>query len=293
MPVFRLRVAGLTLQISSKRPTRFLQAPPGYRLFLAKRGGDIRLDYVEDRPPEPSPGSLVFESEGPWRVHRHEGGMLYSFQTPRLDPPLYKAVLIDEGLRRGRLFFPPPTRGRRPRFAPDYPLDELLFQHRLAREGALELHACGLFVARRLALFSGQSGAGKSTTARLWRRHRRGTRILSDDRIVLKEERGRLLGYGTPWHGDGGFSQNARGELGAVFFLSHARRTACRRLPVAEGAALLMARSFPPPWDPLALGRALELCGRAAARVPCYELRFKPDRSAVDVVLKMLGVQPS
>jgi hypothetical protein len=283
--VFRLRVAGLTLRISSRRPTRFLSPPRGYRPFLASRGGDIRLEYVEERPPEPSAGSLLFESEGVWRVHRHDGGLLYSFRTPRLSPPLYKAVLIDEGLTRGRLYFPAPERGRRPRFAPDYPLDELLFQHRLAREGALELHACGLLARRRLALFSGISGAGKSTTARLWRRHRPGTRILSDDRIVLKEERGRLVGYGTPWHGDGGFARNGKGELGAVFFLRHSRRTAVRRLQVAEGAALLMARSFPPPWDAPALGRALELCGRAAERVPCYELRFAPDRSAVEAAL--------
>lgn len=286
---FRLRVGGLTLHVSARRPTRFLTAPAAYRPFLASRGGDIRLDYVEARPPEPAPSDLLFESGGVWRVHRHEGGLLYTFRTPRLRPSLYKAVQIDDALTRGRLFFPPPERGRRPRFAPDYPLDELLFQHRLTRDGGLEVHACGLFVGRRLALFCGQSGAGKSTTARLWRRHRPATRILSDDRIVLREQGARLLGYGTPWHGDGGFARNERGELGAIFFLKHARSTASRRLPTAEAAALLLARSFPPPWDALAMGRALELCGRAASRVPCIELRFRPDRTAVDVVREALS----
>jgi hypothetical protein len=284
----RLRVGGLTLHVSASRPTRFLAAPAAYRPFLAARGGDIRLDYVEERPPEPRPEDLLFESEGVWRVHRHDGGLFYSFRTPVLSPPLYKAVAIDAGLTRGRLFFPPSERGRRPRFAADYPLDELLFQHRLARDGGLELHACGLFVGPRVALFCGQSGAGKSTTARLWRRHRPATRILSDDRIVLRDHGGRLLAYGTPWHGDGGFARNQRGELGAIFFLRQASRTAARRLGTAEAAALLLARAFPPPWDALVMGRALELCGRAAARVPCLELAFAPDRTAVDVVRQLL-----
>jgi hypothetical protein len=286
---FRLRVGGLTLHVFARRRTRFLEPPAAYRPFLAARGEDIWLEYVEDRPPEPR-GGLLFDSEGVWRVHRHEGGRLYSFRTPRLEPSLYKAVLIDERLTRGRLFFPPPAQGRRPRFALDYPLDELLFQHRLARDGALEVHACGLFVGDRVALFIGQSGAGKSTTARLWRRHRRGTLILSDDRIVLREEGGRLVAYGTPWHGDGGFARNERGRLGAVFCLAHARRTAVRRLGVAEATALLMARSFPPPWDARALGRALDLCARTASGVPCFELAFTPDRSAVTAVLDALSV---
>jgi hypothetical protein len=279
----------LTLHVHARRPTRFLAPPPLYRSFLAARGGDIRLDYVEARPPEPAPDQLLFESGGVWRVDRHAGGLLYSFRTPRLYPSLYKAVLIDEGLTRGRLFFPAPERGPRPRFAPGYPLDELLFQHRLARDGALELHACGLFVGSWLALFCGQSGAGKSTTARLWRKYRPATRVLSDDRIVLREQAGRLLGYGTPWHGDGGFARNERGELTAIFFLKHAQSTASRRLPTAEAAALLLARSFPPPWDALAMGGALELCGRVASRVRCFELGFRPDLTAVEVVREVVA----
>lgn len=286
---FRLRVGGLTLHVSARRATRFLAPPAAYRPFLVTRGGDIRLKYVEDRPPEAVANGLLFESGGVWRVHRHEGGLLYTFRTPRLRPSLYKAVQIDAGLTRGRLFFPPPERGRRPRFAPDYPLDELLFQHRLVKDGALEVHACGLFAGRRVALFCGQSGAGKSTTARLWRRHRPAARILSDDRIALREQRGRLFAYGTPWHGDGGFARNAHGELGAIFFLKHARRTTAQRLPTAAAAALLFARSFVPPWDAFAVGRALELCGRVASRVPCFELRFRPDRMAVDLVLELLA----
>jgi len=285
---FRLRVGGLTLCVTSRRPTRFLAPPRGYRPFLAARGGDIRLEYVEARPPEPAPQALLFDSEGVWRVHRHEGQLLYGFRTPRLVPSVYKAVLIDEALTRGRLFFPRPERGRRPRFAPAYPLDELLFQHRLARQGALEVHACGLFVGGKVALFCGVSGAGKSTTARLWRRHRPRTRILSDDRIVLRENGRRVLAHGTPWHGDGRFARDDRGPLSALFFLKQAPRTLARPLSTPQAAALLMARSFVPPWDAVAMGRALELCGRAASRARCFELQFRPDRTAVEAVRALL-----
>ena len=86
-------------------------------------------------PPTPR-GQPLFESGGVWTLHRQDRGLLYTFRTPVLDPPLYKAVEIDRALRRGRLYFPPPRRGRRPRWALAYPLDELLFQHRFARSRA-------------------------------------------------------------------------------------------------------------------------------------------------------------
>jgi hypothetical protein len=221
-------------------------------------------------------------------VARHGRGLLYTFRTPALDPPVYKAVAIDRGLSRGTLHFPTPRRGHRPRYALDFPLDELLFQHRLARHGAMEIHACGLFVGGRVVLFCGRSGAGKSTTARLWRRSRPATRILSDDRVIVRT-RGTVTAHGTPWHGDGGFATPVSGPLGAVFFLRHARHTRIRPLGRAAAAARLFARAFPPPWDARAVAQVLAACDRVAARVPCAELAFRPDASARAAVLACLG----
>jgi hypothetical protein len=284
----RLRVGGVTLHVAAPRPTRFLDPPPAYRPFLTTRGGDIRLELVLAVPPRPS-GEMLFDSDGVWRVHRHEKGLLYSFRSPLLGPEPYKAVQIDAALARGRLFFPRPALGRRPRFAPDYPLDELLFQHRLARDGALQVHACGLVAAGRVALFCGVSGAGKSTTARLWRRLRPSARILSDDRIVLRRSAGRLRAFGTPWHGDGGFARNERAALGALFFLKQSHTTAARGLKAPEAAALLLARSFIPPWDARAVGRALRFSASVAQAVPCFELEFRPDATAVELAGRLLA----
>lgn len=286
----RLRVGGLVLAVESDRPTPALDPPPGFDCFLAPRGGDIRLELTSEAPPD-ARGVPLFESGGVWRVHRHGRGLLYSFRVPGRRPPVYKAVLVDSALRRGRLFFPPADGG--PRYALDYPLDELLFQHRLAREGALEVHGCGVVWRGRTLLFCGQSGAGKSTTARLWRRHAPGARVLSDDRIVLKPGRRGVRAWGTPWHGEGRFAAAACAPLGAVFFLSHGTATRVRALGGPEAAARLLARGFPPPWDARALARALATCAEVAARVPAFDLAFRPDRSAVRAVQSAAARPPS
>jgi hypothetical protein len=281
----RLRVGGLVLAVEAERPTPALDPPAAIRPFLARRGGDIRLRYREGAPQLEAAGQALFDSGGVWRVERSRGRLVYRFHIPGRRPELYKAVVIDASLRSGTLHFDRSPRG--PRYALDYPLDELLFQHRLAREGAVEVHGCGVVWQGRALVFCGRSGAGKSTTARLWRRHARGARLLSDDRLVLRPGRRGVRVYGTPWHGDGGFASAASAPLGALCFLRHARATRLTPLGRAEAAARLFARSFPPPWDPEGVARALDACADASFRVPAFELAFRPDRSAVAAVLAL------
>jgi hypothetical protein len=283
----RLRVGGLVLAVGADHPTRALDPPASVRPFLTSRGADIHLRLAEEPAPTAEGTERLFDSGGVWRVAHAPGRLLYTFRTPKLRPSVYKAVEIDEELHEGRLYFPKIPDG--PAYALDYPLDELLFQHRLSREGALEVHACGVVWRGRVLLFCGRSRAGKSTTARLWRRHAPEARLLSDDRIVLRPSGGGFRAWGTPWHGDGGFAAPESRPLGAVFFLRRGP-TRARTLTPAEAAARLFARGFPPPWDPAGMARALDLCAAVATAVPSFELIFRPDRSAV--VAAQAAVRP-
>jgi hypothetical protein len=275
--------------VHAARATRAIAPSGTQRSFTVARGADISLAYSETAPPRPSRGDLLFDSGGVWRVYEHDGGWLYEFESPRLKPRPYKAVRIDRDFRRGELHFPPTPSGPRPRSALDFPLDELLFQHYFARRGSLEIHSCAVEVRGGAALFCGQSGAGKTTTALLWRRHHRASRILTDDRTILTFRRGRPWVYGTPWHGLGRFALPVGRPLRGIFFLEHAPETRLDRLSRLDAAARLFSRGFPPPWEREALERALETCDRAVEQVPCYRFGFLPDRSAVQAVLDLLG----
>jgi hypothetical protein len=277
-------VANLTLSVTAPHPTPYLLPPATYAPFLVQRGGDVRLELTEEPAPAADRSDLLFDSGSVWKVYRRPRGYLYTFETPVADPPLYKAVDIDAGLTRGRLHFPRPRRGRRPRFAPAYPLDELLFQHRFAREGSAEVHALGVVLGGRAVLLCGQSGAGKSTLARLFRRHAPKVTVLSDDRIVLRPGARGVRAHGTPWHGDAAFAVPQAFPLGAVFFLQQGEETRVLATKRPLTAARLFSRTFPPPWDEEAVARVLALCARVAETVPCYTLRFRRDASAVAAV---------
>jgi hypothetical protein len=280
-------VADVVLRVRGDRAAP-LVPPQMYRPFLGQRGADIELELTDEPVPRPERDSLLFSSGGVWRVHGFGDGLLYEFRSPACDPRIYKAVSIDRSRSHGRLYFPP-QRGRGPRFALDHPLDELLFQHRWAQTGGLEVHACGLMVRGGAVLLCGRSGAGKSTTARLWRRARPRTLILSDDRVAVRPVRDGLRAWGTPWHGDAGCASAASGRVRAFFFLEQAGESGATPLSAPEAAARLVAAAFYPTWEAETVTRVLDTCTRIALDTPSYLLRFRKDGTAVKTVLTTLG----
>jgi hypothetical protein len=213
-------------------------------------------------------------------VHRHGHGRLYRVREPLPGRPPLRAAVLDEGLRRGTLYVPRSPQSAKAGFALGFPLDEVLFQHRLAREGGVFVHASAVALAGGAVLFCGVSGAGKTTLARLF--HRAGRRVLSDARVALRPRGRTVRAFGTPWHGSGRFASPGSARLRAVFFLRQSSRS--EALPLLASPARLFALAFPPLWDEAGVAAVLGACGRVVQAVPSFELRFRKDASALRAV---------
>ncbi|MBI4536562.1 MAG: hypothetical protein HY712_01240 [candidate division NC10 bacterium] len=164
-----------------------------------------------------------------------------------------------------------------------YPLEELLFRHLLADFGSVLLHACGISWQGRGYLFVGSSGAGKSTTAGLWKAA--GGTMLNDDRTILEASPGGIRIHATPWFGQHPDVGGTATPLHAIFFLRQGPDVAFEPLRPVAAAALLFAKSFPPLWDPERLARTLEVLEAACRDVPSGWLMVPPDERAVEWVL--------
>lgn len=261
---------------------------PGLRDFeIEPLGGDVQIQVSWTDRLETPAGVPLFNSGGLWSLFAESEGYRFYFSTPFLGASPYKAAWFDRRFRRGELvLFRPYFDLRKPVYPLEYPLDELLMIHRLACGEGVEMHAVGIVDdAGQGHLFLGHSGAGKSTTARLWKSESN-AHILSDDRIILRQRDGRTWMYGTPWHGDAGIASPDAAPLSRVYLLEHSSQTQLVSLSPGRAAAELFTRSFVPHHSQEGLQFTLRFLERVTREIPCSVFRFLPDKSAVEAICR-------
>jgi hypothetical protein len=257
--------------------------------FRCDRGSaDIEIEVEWASSLSPAFGNQLFDSGSIWRLYEDEAGFRFDFSAPIFQGRTYKRLLVNRSFRRALLQMNASCfAGNDFSAAPlEYPLDELLITHRLALEGAVELHSCGIVLDGIANLFVGHSGAGKSTTSRLWAA-RPGVQILSDDRIILRMHGEEVFLYGTPWHGEAAFALPARSPLTRILVIEHGHGNVLTRISAGDAVAELFARSFVPFHRHEYVDAALDFLQKVVAAVPCYRYAFEPNESAVEAILKL------
>lgn len=236
-----------------------------------------RLEHTAQTP--------LFDSGGLWSLFGENGGYRMNFLRSFPGETPYKSAWFDKDFSQGklelsRLFF----NTKKAVYPLEYPLDELWMIHHLASGKGVEVHALGLVDdAGNGHLFLGHSGAGKSTSARLWQRQQ-GAHILSDDRIILRRDGGQVWMHGTPWHGDAGIASPHGALLSHIYILEQAPSNELLSMPRSAATAEIFARSFVPRHSAQALDFTLQFVEQLAQELPCDVFRFVPQQSAVEVI---------
>jgi hypothetical protein len=273
-------IADLSVTLRWDYPFSRVELPPAYTPFSAPGRSDISLDLsvADDQLEE---GPAIFDSAPIWSLYRVKSGS--SFHLFDSYPELKRTLFIPDEGGSARLSF----------HAADWdpfvgPSLELLMITHLARCHGVILHGCGISSDGRGVVFAGESGAGKSTLSRLWAQ-KEGIEILSDDRVIVRRQNGSFRLYGTPWHGEEAFAAPGGVELSRIFFIRHGQGNDIRKLSAAGAVREMLKCSFPPLWDAGGMAAALELFHTVAVSVPCAELAFVPDHTAMDFVLDRAG----
>ena len=252
---------------------------------------EVNVLWVDSLRPQSA--ESAFDSGATWRMLRCDDGLLFEFTSPVLEAAPYKTLCVDSSFRKAELTLSRDALRHCPEISPvEYPVCELLITNYLAWRGAgVEVHGCGLVDSQTGGhLFLGHSGAGKSTTARLWQ-SLRDPEILSDDRLILRLHDGELWMHGTPWHGEAAFALPKKSRLNKIHILQHGVKNKFSVVPAGRALAEIFARSFPPFHSSQAVERTLEFLKNVVDLVPCYQFEFVPDSSAVAAVLGFHSAQ--
>ena len=281
-----INIADVTISLASDHATLPLRIGGALEKFLVGAGdADIHLRVSFGDLSKAACGEKIFDSGGLWQLFSSNKSYRFRFRSDIYGALPYKEAIFNFDFTVGNIELHQPYFASSPEAYPlEYPLDELLLIHLLARGRGAEVHACG--VVDDLGngrLFIGQSGAGKTTMARLWEKKKNIT-ILSDDRIVLRNMNNRIWMYGTPWHGEAMLSDPSCAPLTRICFLQHGQKNKLFPQTKTEAVERLFACSFPPFYSSEALDFTLAFFEEIVEAVPCYELSFVPDAGVVQFI---------
>lgn len=165
---------------------------------------------------------------------------------------------------------------------------ELMVRSAMVLSDGIVLHAAGIDDNGHGIVFSGHSGAGKSTQLGFWI-HEPGVIPMTDDRVAIRTlGKGGAVCYGTPWGGMPHIASNHSVPLKALILLEQDVENRMTLLSPEKAAAMLACRAFLPYWDRSLMQRAFLNLDRLVKNTPVYLLRCRAEPSVVDFVRSVL-----
>jgi hypothetical protein len=286
----RLRIAGVLFEVSSEQAVRLRIVNPLYRPFVdravpgkekLKIGIRLRMGSL----PVLDNLKKIYDTGESWSMFEAADHLWISLRPPRHAKPFWVAR-FDRFVKQVDYYcgWPEAAAGEKTREIVHpvyYPLDQLLLMHFLATRKGIMVHAAGAVRGGKAFIFPGASGAGKSTFSQLLAAAGTG-RLLSDERMIVREIADAMQAFGTPWAGTAGIARNGSAPLGGIFFLKHGRGNEMKKLDGAAALERMLPLVSVPWYDPDTMSPIVAFAKRLLASVPVYEMCFTPDRSAVD-----------
>ena len=239
----------------------------------------VTCEYGE---PEPGGSPLLDEGAPLWELRRQESGedeITFFAPIDGVRAP-WSQLVVEPSFRRARLIQRRDWGGH-PLLRIGYPVDEILVCRLLMSQGVLVVHGATVQFDDMTLLFTGHSGAGKSTIAAI--AESAGARVLSDDRSIVSVRDSTATVWGTPWHGTHRRGSPAPAVLTAMFLLVQANEDRAERLSPARATGELLVRLIHPGPQPADMERLIDAVAAVAERVPMAELRFRPAVTAFQV----------
>ena len=163
----------------------------------------------------------------------------------------------------------------------EYPLDGLILYYLTVIHGDIMIHASGVNNLGHGYLFSGVSGKGKSTIARLWEDS--GAKVIHDDRLIIRNNGGGYLMYNTPVYNN---DEPNESPLDKIFIIEHGVENKLVHVKGATAVSLVMANCIQHNWGSGIIARLLGSVSIMCGTIPTVKLYFKPERDVIDHILE-------
>ncbi len=164
-----------------------------------------------------------------------------------------------------------------------HPFGSLLLMYLFLWQGGILIHGSAVNFKNHTFLFTGVSGIGKSTMARLWQEC--GADVINDDRLILKTENREVIVSNNPMSY---YSQDPKeGKLSGIFLLKQEKHNYIKKLGGVKAFTRVLANCIQQFYDPEMVKNHLTLVDGIVKSVPIYEVGFLPTHDIVKDILKL------
>ena len=226
---------------------------------------------------EETNGTMTKNSDNFWSIYKHRSDLYIKTIFPRSDSEKEATLKFSLTTRKWDLYIKGAGKESDPF---EYPLDGLILYYLTVIHGDIMIHASGVNHSGHGYLFSGVSGKGKSTMAKLW--DNTGARIIHDDRLILRNISGNYRMFNTPVYNNDVPSESA---LNRIYLIEHGIQNKSITVKGATAVSLVMANCIQHNWNPEMIAGMMGSVSIMCAHIPVVKLTFKPDRSIIDYIL--------
>lgn len=287
------KIGGVTVQISSDIPFKDDSFLPKLEKFRVKNPGDdiilIRYHFQIPDMKDVDLGEEIYRKI-PWAIYRKNESWIYKeILDGQADDSVRRVVVFNKDhtiaeiyLRDSGLFTESPNHA-----LSLFPSDQLLLSRIFADRNAITIHASGMIINGAGLIFTGKSGAGKSTIATLLKNE---GELLCDEFMIIREWEEGFRIHGTWSHGDIPEVSNGEAPMKALLFLEKSDHN---RLEKLTDTKEIVSRLVPRLMQPLVTTdwweKSLTTIEKLVKNVPAYLIRFDKSGEIRSVIRDFTG----
>lgn len=279
----QLRIAEFNIELTS---TFKLELDEGYDLFIVKQSPDIDIFIAcfAGFPQDLSliNNELVFEAANDqqkfYSIYKQPDGLIFVLYNQKENNTIQQIGYLDASFSHWKIFSQENNGVLQPLV---YPMGPILLHYMTLQSDAAMMHASCAFDGINGRMFSGFSGAGKSTISKIWADA--GSQIINDDRLIIRYQQGAYFVYNTPMYY---IDRPKKTSLNSIFLISHSPENKIKLLKGAEAVTKVMAFSIQNNFDPFWVEKRLQFFSKLCDQISIYSLGFVPTENVVKFILE-------
>ncbi len=223
----------------------------------------------------------IFEAENEqqkfYSIYKHKDGLGIVVYNQQDINQIQQIALLDESFSNWKIYSAEYNGTHLPM---KYPMGPILMHYITLKTNAVMMHASCAYDGVKARIFTGFSGAGKSTMSMIW--SEAGNQIINDDRLIVRQMEEGFYVYNTPMYYQ---DIPKKAPLNSIFLISHSPENKIKKLSGALAVSKVMAFSIQNNFDRQFINSRIDLFTEMSNQVAIFELGFVPDKSVVQFVL--------